>query len=179
MTQTPSPQVDVGALIREIPDFPKPGIIFRDITTVLQDPNGWQRTVDLMCDQAADLHPDVILGIEARGFIMGAAMAYRMGLGFVPVRKPGKLPLKTHSVSYKLEYGSYSLEIHEDAIGTGEQVLVVDDLLATGGTAAAAAELVGQCGGEVVGFSLLIELLTLAGRRALPAGVPVRSLISY
>jgi len=179
MEQTPDHLVAVDALIRVIPDFPKPGIIFRDITTVLQDPQGWRKTVDLMCEQAADLNPDMILGIEARGFIMGAAMAYQMGLGFVPVRKPGKLPLNTHSVSYELEYGSDALEIHEDALGPGHRVLIVDDLLATGGTAAAAGALVNQCGGAIAGYSFLIELLALSGRDALQPDVPVRSLLSY
>ena len=179
MEPTPDHLVDVDALIRGIPDFPKPGIIFRDITTVLRDPLGWRKTVDLMCDQAADLKPDMILGIEARGFIIGAAMAYQMGLGFVPVRKPGKLPLDTHSVSYELEYGSDALEIHEDALGPGHRVLIVDDLLATGGTAAAAGALVSHCGGVIAGYSFLIELLALSGRDALPAGVQVGSLLSY
>src|SRR5271156_6679755 len=142
---------DLRKLIREIPDHPKPGILFYDLTTLLQDGKGFHSLVDQLCEHYAGKHVDVVAGIEARGFIFAPALAYRLGAGFVPVRKPKKLPWKTTSVTYQLEYGSDTLELHQDAIKPKEQVLICDDLLATGGTAAATAKLIQQLGGEVVG----------------------------
>lgn len=165
--------------VRTIPDFPKPGILFRDITTVLADPEAWQITVDRLADAVQPWQPDVVAGIEARGFILGAALAYRLGLGFVPIRKPGKLPHKVRSQSYDLEYGSDALEIHADAIGPGHRAVIVDDLLATGGTIEAAVDLVRDGGASVVGVAFLIELLELGGRDKLPADVPVVALLGY
>ena len=180
MTQTDAEHAEeIRRLIRDVPDFPSPGIVFRDITTVLKDADAWRSVVDRMCLAVEADKADVIVGTEARGFILGAAMAYHMGVGFVPVRKPGKLPSDVHSVSYDLEYGSDSLEIHKDAIGPGHRALIVDDLLATGGTAAATADLVSECGAAIVGLSFLVELLALNGRDALPNDVPVHALISY
>src|SRR5579862_9883207 len=165
-------------LIREIPDYPKPGILFYDITTLLKDKTGFHSLVDALCKHYATAHVDLVAGIEARGFILGPALAYSLGAGFVPVRKPKKLPGKTSSVSYDLEYGSDSLEIHEDAVVRGQRVLICDDLLATGGTAAATVKLVRQLGGEVTGVSFAIELTFLNGRKKLP-GLDVFSLIQY
>lgn len=177
---TPTPPDDpIGALIRTVPDFPKPGIAFKDITTALRDADAWRMTVDRMCVAVDDWNADVVVGIESRGFILGATMAYHLGLGFVPVRKPGKLPAEVHQVSYDLEYGSDSLEIHTDALGPGHRALVVDDLLATGGTAAAAGQLVAHAGGTVAGYSFLVELLDLAGRDRLPTDSRVHALLSY
>src|ERR1700733_14028760 len=147
---------DLKALIREIPDYPKPGILFYDLTTLLKDPTGFHSLVDQMCDQYNGTKVDVVLGIEARGFIFAPALAYRLGAGFVPVRKPKKLPYKTAAVTYQLEYGSDQLEIHEDAVRPGQSVLLCDDLLATGGTAAAAIELARKLGGEVVGAAFAV-----------------------
>ena len=169
----------IKALIRDIPDFPKPGIMFRDITTLLQDAEGLQRTVDMMAERAEDHRPDCIVGIESRGFIFGMPLAYKLGLSFVPIRKPGKLPAEVHRASYDLEYGSDTLEVHQDALGSGHRPLIVDDLLATGGTAAAACQLIEQTGAEIVGFSFLIELKGLNGRQKLPESVPVTALLSY
>ncbi|MCB0917779.1 MAG: adenine phosphoribosyltransferase [Actinobacteria bacterium] len=169
----------VASLIRDIPDFPRPGILFRDITTVLKDAKAWRVTVDWMCAQVADLGADTIIGIESRGFIMGSAMAYELDLGFVPVRKAGKLPYDVHSAEYELEYGTDALEIHTDALTGAEKVIIVDDLLATGGTAAAAVDLVEKCQGQVLAMTFLIELLTLNGREKLPAGVPITAMVSY
>lgn len=169
----------VASLIRDIPDFPRPGILFRDITTVLKDAKAWRVTVDWMCAQVADLGADTIIGIESRGFIMGSAMAYELDLGFVPVRKAGKLPYDVHSAEYELEYGTDALEIHTDALTGAEKVIIVDDLLATGGTAAAAVDLVEKCQGQVLAMTFLIELLTLNGREKLPAGVPIMAMVSY
>ncbi|MEL6131029.1 MAG: adenine phosphoribosyltransferase [Cyanobacteria bacterium J06627_3] len=170
---------DIQALIREIPDFPKPGILFRDITTLLQNADGLKATIDLMAAQVIDYQPDCIVGIESRGFIFGMPLAYQLGLSFIPVRKPGKLPAAVHQVSYDLEYGQDSLEVHQDALGAGHRPLIVDDLLATGGTAAAAAKLIQQTGATIVGFSFLIELNDLNGRQKLPDGVPITTLLSY
>ena len=170
--------MDLTALITDIPDFPQPGIIFRDITTLLQDPAGLQHTVAQLSEQAAALEPDHIVGIESRGFIFAMPIAYRLQRGFVPIRKAGKLPRAVHSVSYTLEYGEDRLEVHQDAFAEGSKVLIVDDLLATGGTAAAAAELVEKAGATVSGFSFVIELAGLAGREKLP-DVPIQSLITY
>ena len=169
---------ELKALIREIPDYPKPGILFYDLTTLLKDANGFHRLVDRLCEHYAQRKVDIVVGIEARGFIFAPALAYRLGAGFVPVRKPKKLPGKTASVSYDLEYGKDTLEIHQDAIKPGQHVLVSDDLLATGGTAAATIELIRSLGGQVIGASFAVELTFLQGRAKL-AGVDVFSMIQY
>src|SRR6267154_2087379 len=152
---------DLKRLIREVPDFPKPGILFYDITTMLKDKFGFHAVIDGLKDHYPAAEVDVVLGIEARGFIFAPALAYALGAGFVPVRKPKKLPAECVSVTYDLEYGTDSLEMHKDAIGNGNRVLIVDDLLATGGTAAAAARMVREAGGEVVGVGVVIELTFL------------------
>jgi len=169
---------ELKALIREIPDYPKPGILFYDLTTLLKDKKGFHMLVDRMGEHYVDRNVDIVVGVEARGFIFAPALAYRLGAGFVPVRKPRKLPAKTAKMSYQLEYGTDTLEIHEDAISPGQHVLVSDDLLATGGTAAATIQLVRQLGGEVIGASFAVELNFLNGRAKLP-GVEVFSLIRY
>ncbi len=169
---------ELKKLIREIPDYPKPGILFYDLTTLLKDPQGFHSLIDQLCGHYKGPHIDVVAGIEARGFIFGPALAYRLGAGFVPVRKPKKLPGKTVSVSYALEYGTDSLEIHEDAVKKGQRVLICDDLLATGGTAAATAELLRKLGGVVAGAAFAVELSFLNGRKKLP-GLDVFSLIQY
>jgi adenine phosphoribosyltransferase len=169
---------DLKKLIREIPDYPKPGILFYDLTTLLQDPRGFHSLVDRLCEHYNGKKVDVVAGIEARGFIFAPALAYRLGAGFVPVRKPKKLPSKTVSVTYQLEYGSDQLEIHQDAIQPGQRVLLCDDLLATGGTASAAIELVRKLGGEVAGAAFAVELSFLNGRAKIP-GVDVFSLLKY
>ena len=169
---------DLKKLIREIPDYPKPGILFYDLTTLLKDKQGFQKLVDELCDHYADRKVDVVVGVEARGFIFAPALAYRLGAGFVPVRKPKKLPAKTAKVSYQLEYGTDTLEIHEDAIRPGQSVLISDDLLATGGTAAATVKLVRTLGGTVNGVAFAVELTFLNGRAKLP-GLDVFSLIQY
>ena len=165
-------------LIREIPDYPKPGILFYDLTTLLKDPAGFHSLVDNLCAHYNGAKVDVVAGMEARGFIFAPALAYRLNAGFVPIRKPKKLPGKVASVSYQLEYGTDSMEIHEDAIQPGQRVLVCDDLLATGGTAAAAVKLVEQLGGKVAGAAFAVELSFLNGRAKLP-GVDVFSLLAY
>lgn len=170
--------VDFERHIRNIPDFPIAGIQFKDITTLLQEPDAFAAAVDHMYGPFRTQELSKVVGIESRGFIFGAALAYKLNIGFVPVRKPGKLPSHTFSEEYELEYGKDSLEIHTDAIRPEERVLVVDDLLATGGTAAATCRLVEKCGGEVVGLSFLIELNVLKGREALSA-YRVESLIRY
>jgi adenine phosphoribosyltransferase len=169
---------DLRKLIREVSDFPKPGILFYDLTTLLKDKKGFHDLVDRLCAHYEGRAIDVVVGIEARGFILAPALAYRLGAGFVPVRKPNKLPAKATQVSYALEYGSDSLEIHEDAIKPGETVLISDDLLATGGTAAAAVELIRKLGGVVVGSAFAVELTFLNGRARLP-GLDIFSLIQY
>ncbi len=169
---------DLKTLIREIPDYPKPGILFYDVTTLLKDGRGFHSLVDKLCDHYEGRKVDVVVGIEARGFIFGPALAYRLKAGFVPVRKPKKLPWKTASVTYQLEYGSDTLEIHEDAVSRGQHVLICDDLLATGGTASAAVSLVRKLGGEVAGAAFAVELNFLNGRSKL-AGVDVFSLLKY
>ena len=169
---------DLKKLIREVPDFPKPGILFYDITTLLRDPAGLRGVIDGMKDHYCDARVDVVLGIEARGFIFAPAMAYALGAGFVPVRKPKKLPAETVSVTYDLEYGTDTLEMHKDAVGKGARVLIVDDLLATGGTAAAAARMVESAGGQVAGLGFVVELTFLNGRAKL-AGREVFSLLQY
>jgi adenine phosphoribosyltransferase len=165
-------------LIREVPDFPKPGINFYDITTLLKDPNGLKLTIDALTDEYSSQKIDTVIGVESRGFIFGAPLAYQLGAGFVPVRKPKKLPAETVSVSYELEYGSDTLEIHKDAVGEGQKVLIVDDLLATGGTARAVVDLVQKLGGNIIGLSFIVELNFLNGREKFN-GFDVRSLISY
>ena len=169
---------DLKTLIREIPDYPKPGILFYDLTTLLKDRTGFHSLVDRLCEQYSGTKVDIVAGIEARGFIFAPALAYRLNAGFVPVRKPKKLPGKTASVTYQLEYGSDQLEIHQDAIKPGQSVLLCDDLLATGGTAAAAVKLIEQLGGEVAGAAFAVELTFLNGRAKLP-GLHVFSLLKY
>ncbi len=170
--------VDLKALIREIPDFPKPGISFKDITTVLKDGAAFRETVKQMAAPFRDRGVQAVVGVESRGFILGAPIAYELGCGFILVRKPGKLPAETISMTYQLEYGSDTLEIHKDAIQPGQKVLLVDDLLATGGTISAAAELVRRLSGEIVGFSFFIELAFLQGRKKLE-GYEVHCLVTY
>ena len=165
-------------LIREVPDFPKPGINFYDITTLLKHPEGLRLTVDALSSQFMAEQVDVVLGIEARGFIFAPALAYHLNAGFVPVRKPSKLPAETAKVSYALEYGEDTLEIHRDAVTAGQRVIIADDLLATGGTAKAAVDLVEGLGGVVAGLVFVVELEFLPGRAKL-AGYDVRSLIKY
>jgi adenine phosphoribosyltransferase len=169
---------DLKALIREVPDFPKPGILFYDITTLLKNPAGLKAVIDRLTDRYAGAGVDVVLGIEARGFIFAPALAYALGVGFVPVRKPKKLPAATQRVEYALEYGTDALEIHADAIQPGQNVLVVDDVLATGGTAAAVARLVETVGGKVAGLGFVIELDFLHGRAKLD-GFDVYSMLHY
>jgi len=166
------------AAIRDVPDFPKPGIVFKDITTLLRDEALFRRSLDLMSVMCGDLAVDKVVAIESRGFILGGALALRLGAGFVPVRKPGKLPWKARRASYQLEYGSDSLEIHEDALRAGERALIVDDVIATGGTARAVGELVASLGATVASFAFLVELGFLGGRAKLE-GAEVRSLIRY
>lgn len=170
--------MDLKALIRDIPDFPKPGILFRDITTLLRDPQGLQYTIDRMAEKCQDLSPDYIIGMESRGFIFGVPMACKLGVGFIPVRKPNKLPAPVYTVEYALEYGTDRLQMHQDAFAPGSRILIVDDLIATGGTADAAAKLVQQASGELVGFGFLIELVALEGRKHLP-DVPIVTLLQY
>lgn len=153
--------------IRDVPDFPKKGILFKDITTLCKDPVSFQRMVDIIAHRYVGKRIDVVVGIEARGFVVGAALAYKLGAGIVLVRKPGKLPHKTHKVNYSLEYGTDSLEIHRDAIKKGQNVLIADDLLATGGTAAAVVKLVKSMGGNIVECAFIIELADLNGRKKL------------
>lgn len=160
--------MDLASYVRDVPDFPSPGILFKDITPLLASPEAFGAAVREMATPFRGRGAGKVLGIEARGFMFGAALARELGVGFVPVRKPGKLPRATERVSYGLEYGSDSLEIHTDALGRGEKILIADDLLATGGTAAAAAELADRLGGEVVGISFFIELARLGGRAKLP-----------
>jgi len=169
---------DLKTLIREVPDFPKKGILFYDITTLLKDNTGFRGVIDGLKDHYRDAKVDVVLGIEARGFIFAPALAYALGAGFVPVRKPKKLPAECVSVTYDLEYGTDSLEMHKDAIGQGHRVLIVDDLLATGGTAAAAARMVKEAGGIVAGLGFVVELTFLSGRAKLD-GLDVFSLLQY
>jgi adenine phosphoribosyltransferase len=170
--------MDLKKLIREVPDYPKPGILFYDLTTLLKDKAGFTGLIDLMYEHCKDQKVDLVAGIEARGFIFAPAMAYRLGAGFIPIRKPKKLPAKTASISYALEYGTDTLELHEDAVQRGQRVLLCDDLLATGGTAAAAVELVRSLGGIVTGATFAVELNFLHGRDRLP-GLDVFSLLRY
>ena len=176
MTETQS--LDLASLVRDVPDFPKPGIVFKDIMPLLANPQAFHQAVGQLAEWAEPRKPDIVLGAEARGFITGGALAGRLGCGFVAARKPGKLPWRTVSAKYALEYGFDALELHADAIGEGQRVLVHDDVLATGGTAAAKCELVERLGGEVVGALFLIELGFLNGRERLGSH-DVHSLITY
>ncbi len=169
---------ELRSMIREVPDFPKPGILFYDITTLLKDPKGLSLAADKLADAARGNKVDVVAGMESRGFLFGPLLALRLGTGFALMRKPGKLPAATTSVSYDLEYGTESLEIHSDAVRPGQRVLIADDVLATGGTAAAAVKLVEELGGEVAALSFLIELDFLRGRDRLE-GYEVSSLLHY
>ncbi len=169
---------DLRGLIRDVPDFPQPGIVFKDMMPLIADAAALHASVDLLADWAAPRAPDVILGAEARGFIFGGALAYRLGCGFVPARKPGKLPWRTVEATYDLEYGQDTLQVHADALGAGSRVIVLDDVLATGGTAAAKVELVERLGGTVVGALFVVELAFLHGRDRL-AGTDVHALIAY
>lgn len=164
--------------VRDVVDFPKPGIIFKDITPVLADGKLFRESISLLCKTAGDVKIDKVVGIDARGFIFAAAVADRLGAGFVPIRKKGKLPWKTRQTAYSLEYGESIVELHEDAVKPGESVLLVDDLLATGGTAAAAVKLLDELGANIVAISVLIELDFLNGRAQL-AGHPVHSILRY
>ena len=181
---TGSPAVNTGSLeelkqlIREVPDWPKPGILFYDLTTLLKDPAGLRRVLDALTAPYQGQKIEQVLAVEARGFIFAAAVADRLGAGFVPVRKPKKLPAATTSVTYELEYGKDTLEIHKDAVTAGQRVLIVDDLLATGGTAAACAQLARSLGAEIAGLAFVVELLFLNGRKKLE-GYPVLSLLQY
>jgi adenine phosphoribosyltransferase len=170
--------VNLAERIRDVPDFPIPGILFRDITPLLGDEEALREAVEAMTEPWLGRGVDLVAAMEARGFMFGGAMAIRLGAGFVPVRKEGKLPWRTRSVKYSLEYREDVLHVHEDAVRPGQKVLVVDDVIATGGTAAAVVELVEQLGGEVVGVQFLIELTDLGGRRLLE-GHEVRSVITY
>lgn len=165
-------------LIRDIKNFPQPGILFRDITPLLADPRGFHIVLDAIAERFLGTHVDAVVGIESRGFIFGGALAARLNASFVPVRKPGKLPYRTEKVSYSLEYGESELEMHRDSLAEGARVVIVDDLLATGGTAAAAAELVERQGAEVTAFAFVIELESLGGRARLD-GAPVVSILRY
>jgi adenine phosphoribosyltransferase len=172
--------MDLKSLIRDIPDFPKPGILFRDITTLLRNPEGLRYTIDTLTQkcEAAGLYADYVVGMESRGFIFGPPLAYNLGAGFIPVRKPGKLPAAVHAIEYELEYGMDRLEVHQDALHPNTRVLIVDDLIATGGTASATAKLVQKLGCELVGFGFIIELRDLNGREKLP-DVPIVTLVEY
>jgi adenine phosphoribosyltransferase len=169
---------ELRRMIRDVPDFPQKGIVFKDITPLLADPDAFKKAIDLMAQSLRDREFDLLVGIESRGFIFAAALAYALGKGKVPIRKPGKLPAKTVQVSYELEYGTDRLEIHEDAIRSGQRVVIVDDVLATGGTARGAANLVEKVGGEVSILSFFIELEFLKGREKL-SGYDIRSVLSY
>lgn len=171
--------IDVRDKIRNIPDFPKPGIQFKDITTALKDSDTLKKMVDFIYDQFENDEIDYIVGLESRGFIFGMPVAYKLDAGFIPIRKPNKLPAKTIKETYELEYGTDSLEIHEDAVKAGDRVLVVDDLLATGGTASAACNLITKTGAEIVGCAFVIELNDLNGRDRLPKGCKIVSMVEY
>ncbi len=169
---------DLKHIIRDIPDFPKKGIIFKDITTLLQDAKSFSRMIDTIANRYIGQQIDKVVGVEARGFLIGAALAYRLGAGVVLVRKPGKLPSETFSKTYELEYGTDTLEIHKDAMKAGEKILIADDLLATGGTAAAVVDMVTQLGGDIVECCFMSELTFLDGRKKLPEG-KVYSLLQF
>ncbi len=169
---------DLRAKIREVPDFPKPGILFYDITTLLKEPRAFNDVIDRMAEPVMDDRIDLVVGMESRGFIFAAPLAYKLGAGFVPVRKLGKLPADTIEVEYDLEYGTATLEVHRDAIAEGQRVLIVDDLLATGGTVLGTIELVKRLGGEIAGLSFMVELTALHGRDKL-GDHPIHTLITY
>ena len=169
--------MDLATYIRDIPDWPKEGVVFKDITPLLASPEGFRAAIDALAEEFADAGITKVMGAEARGFIFGGALAYKLGAGFVPARKPGKLPWNTTSVTYDLEYGTDSLEVHADALLADDVVLIVDDVLATGGTAAAKAQLVKEVGGTVAGFAFLIELDFFHGRNKLPENAKIVSLI--
>jgi len=170
--------MDLKKYIRDIPDFPKPGILFKDITTLLKDKNAFKTAVSALADRYKDKKIDVVVAVEARGFILGGAIAHKLGVAFVPVRKKGKLPWKTRSATYQLEYGTDTLEIHHDAIEPGDKVLIIDDLLATGGTVKAVTDLVKQLEGKITGIAFLVELTFLKGKEKLK-DYPIFSLIKY
>jgi len=174
----PVDETQLKKLIREIPDFPKPGILFYDITTLLKEPAGFKTVIDGITEHFRGKQIDTVVGIEARGFIFAPALAYHLGAGFVPVRKPKKLPSQVESFTYDLEYGKDTLEIHRDAVGEGHRVIIADDLLATGGTAQAVVKLVERLGGKVEGLSFVVELEFLNGRARFP-GYDVFSLLKY
>jgi len=178
MSESGFASTDLRSLIRSVPDFPKPGILFRDVTPLLGNGPAFGACIRQLCDRLAPSRPQTIAGIESRGFIFGAAVAAEMGIGFAPIRKPGKLPWKTRKESYALEYGFDAIELHEDAVSSGARVALVDDLLATGGTAGAAIKLLQGLGAEVVAAAFVIELCFLKGRMRL-GGVPVHVLIGY
>ncbi len=169
---------DLRARIREVPDFPKPGILFYDITTLLKEPDAFREVIDQMADQVRDEQIDLVVGMESRGFIFSAPLAYKLDAGFVPVRKLGKLPAETIEVEYSLEYGTATLEIHKDAIAPGQRVLIVDDLLATGGTVMGTIELVRRLGGEIASLSFMVELTSLHGREQL-GEFKIHTLLTY
>jgi adenine phosphoribosyltransferase len=172
------PMIDLASRIRDVPDFPQQGILFKDITTLLKDGPAFRETIDQMTSRVRDWDVDLVVGMESRGFIFAAPIAYNLGVGFAPVRKLGKLPAETISAEYALEYGSNTLELHVDAVTEGQRVLIIDDLLATGGTVGATIDLVERLGGEVVGTAFLVELTFLNGRQRLE-GYRVTTLISY
>jgi adenine phosphoribosyltransferase len=172
------PVTDLAEKIRDIPDFPKPGILFKDITTLLKDGPAFRAAIDGLLERVRSKRPDIVVGMESRGLIFGAPIAYALGVGFVPVRKLGKLPAEVVSVEYDLEYGSATLEMHKDAIRAGQRVLIVDDLLATGGTVAGTIDLVKRLQGEIVGLAFLVELRALRGRDRLD-GYDIATLITY
>jgi adenine phosphoribosyltransferase len=170
---------DLASLIRDVPDFPKPGIVFKDFTPLLADPAGLALAVELMVNPYRVLDVDLVVGAESRGFIFGTAISRELSAGFIPVRKPGKLPRETLAVEYELEYGRDRLEVHADAIRPGDRILLVDDLLATGGTLAACADLIRRAGGDIVGITVLIELTALHGRRRLAGLADIHAVLRY
>lgn len=169
----------VKEMIRNVPDFPKPGIMFKDITTALKDPDTLKKMIDFICDNFQGQKIDYVIGLESRGFIFGMPVAYKLDAGFIPIRKPNKLPAKTIRESYTLEYGTDALEMHEDALKEGDKVLIIDDLLATGGTSAAACNLVAKAGADIVGCAFVIELIDLKGRDKLPKNCKILSMVEY
>lgn len=171
-------KAELQALVRAIPDFPKPGILFRDITPLIKNARGFASAIDMLADAYRGQTIDYVVAIEARGYLVGAPLAHTLGTGLIPVRKPGKLPYETLKADYALEYGTNTLEVHSDALGNGERVIIADDLLATGGTACATKSLVEKLGGHVVGFAFLIELAALGGRAKL-GDTPVTSLMTF
>lgn len=176
---TPEQSEWLKGTIRDIPDFPKPGIVFKDLTTLLKNPDAFRFVVDALSEKYSQARPNYVAAIEARGFILGPSIAHRLAAGFVPIRKPGKLPHIVESESYSLEYGTDSIEIHNDAIEKNSRVVLIDDLLATGGTALAAYRLLSRLGAQVLGIGFVVELAFLGGRSKLPPEVDVFSLISY